>query len=77
MSLLDIYLVWQSICLCTHKHRIANKALNPFGADNLLQLEKDYIQVGNLSEAHSIESEISLMAPNSPIAVAAKKELDK
>ena len=59
------------------KHRIANKALNPFGADNLLQLEKDYIQVGNLSEAHSIESEISLMAPNSPIAVAAKKELDK
>jgi O-antigen ligase len=56
-------------------HRQINKSLNPFGADNLLQLERDYIQIGKIAEAQALESEILQIAPGSQISLDAKKAL--
>jgi tetratricopeptide (TPR) repeat protein len=46
--------------------------LDPFGAENLLQLEKDYLSLGDKLSARRIKMMIQRIAPNTEIAIQSK-----
>jgi O-antigen ligase len=50
------------------KHRLIVKSLNPYGADNLLELQKDYRAIGENLLASQLKLEISKRAPNTEIS---------
>jgi O-antigen ligase len=54
------------------KYRLAGRELNPWGADNLLQLENDYLLMGEKDSAREIRDSIMKMAPGSDLATKAQ-----
>jgi O-antigen ligase len=53
------------------KYRLAGRELNPWGADNLLQLENDYLLMGEKDSAREIRDSIMKMTPGSDLATKA------
>jgi|FreactcultureFD7_1027221.scaffolds.fasta_scaffold03998_3 O-antigen ligase len=51
------------------------KTLDPYGADNLLKLESDYLAIGNAKEAVVIKNLILVMAPDTEVAKSADAAL--
>ncbi len=50
------------------KYRLAARALNPYGADSLLNLMKDYLANGEKQKAISVRDSIFAMAPGTDVA---------
>ena len=52
--------------------RLKAKNINPWGADSLLELQKDYLAIGDNESALKIKDEIVNMAPNTEISKSAQ-----
>ena len=59
------------------KYRLAAKKINPYGTDNLLSLQKDFITMNDRLEAKKVSDLIIELVPDTDVATESAKIMSK